>query len=79
MLVKSFVLYLRRGTPSLESVVNTNITCTIEYDKLIMICEDAIDITGQPNSVYELSIVKDGEIYVVLEAYGDLYYVKKIN
>ena len=61
------------------SPVSTNITCTIEYDRLIMICEDAINITGQPNSVYELSIVRDGEIYVVLEAYGDLYYVKKIN
>lgn len=61
------------------SPVNTNITCTIEYDRLIMICEDAINITGQPNSVYELSIVQDGEIYVVLEAYRDLYYVKKIN
>lgn len=57
----------------------TNITCTIEYEKLIMICENAINITGQPSSVYELSINQDGEIYVILEAYGDLYYVKKLN
>ena len=49
----------------------------MEYDKLIMICESAINITGQPLSVYELTIVQDGEIYVVLEAYGDYYYVKK--
>lgn len=55
----------------------TNITCTIAYDKLIMVCESAINITGQPYSVYELTIVQDGEIYVVLEAYGDYYYVKK--
>ena len=66
-------------TVNFESVQTTNITCTIEYDKLIMICENAINITGQPLSVYELTIVQDGEIYVVLEAYGDLYYVKKIN
>ena len=44
-----------------------------------MICENAINITGQSLSVYELTIVQDGEIYIVLEAYGDLYYVKKIN
>ena len=69
------------------SLKTTNITCTIEYDKLIMICENAINITGEPRSVYELSIVQgnggdyveDGEIYVVLEAYGAFYYVKKIN
>lgn len=66
-------------TVNFESVQTTNITCTIEYDKLIMICENAINLTGQPLSVYELNIVQDGEIYVVLEAYGDLYYVKKIN
>lgn len=74
-------------TVNFESVQATNITCTIEYDKLIMICENAINITGQPSSVYELSIVQggrgdyvqDGEIYVILEAYGDYYYVKKIN
>ncbi len=66
-------------TVNFASVQATNITCTIEYDKLIMICENAINITGQPLSVYELTIVQDGEIYVVLEAYGDLYYVKKIN
>ncbi len=61
------------------SPVSTNITCTIEYDKLIMICEDTINMTGQPSSVYELSIVRDGEIYVVLEAHGEYYYVKKVN
>ena len=61
------------------SLESTNITCTIEYDKLIMICENAINITGQPASVYELSVESDGEIYVVLEAYGDYYYVKKIS
>lgn len=66
-------------TVNFASVQTTNITCTIEYDKLIMICENAINLTGQPLSVYELNIVQDGEIYVVLEAYGDLYYVKKIN
>ena len=57
----------------------TNMTCTIEYDKLIMICEDTINITGQPSSVYEMSIVRDGEIYVVLESYGEYYYVKKVS
>ena len=65
----------------------TNITCTIEYDRLIMICEDAINITGQPASLYELRIVwggsgdyvQDGGIYVILEASGDYYYVKKIS
>lgn len=57
----------------------SDITCTIEYEKLILICENAINITGQPSSLYELSIVQDGEIYVVLEAYGDYYYVKKAN
>lgn len=69
------------------SAQSTNITCTIEYDKLIMICKNALNITGQPSSVYELSIiqggggdfVEDGEIYVVLEAHGDYYYVKKIS
>ena len=61
------------------SPVSTNMTCTMEYNKLIMICENTINITGQPGSVYELSIVNDGEIYVVLEAYGDYYYVKKVN
>ena len=66
-------------TVNFASLQATNITCAIEYDKLIMICENAINITGQPLSVYELTIVQDGEIYVVLEAYGDLYYVKKIN
>jgi hypothetical protein len=66
-------------TVNFASVQTTNITCTIEYDKLIMICENAINLTGQPLSIYELTIVQDGEIYVVLEAYGDLYYVKKIN
>ena len=66
-------------TVNFASLQATNITCTIEYDKLVMICETAINITGQPLSVYELNIVQDGEIYVVLEAYGDLYYVKKIN
>ena len=66
-------------TVNFTSVESTNITCTIEYDKLIMICENALNITGQPTSVYELSVVKDGGIYVVLEAYGDYYYVKKMN
>lgn len=69
------------------SLQATNITCTIEYDNLIMICENAINLTGEPGSVYELSIVQggggdyveDGQTYVVLEAYGDYYYVKKIN
>jgi hypothetical protein len=61
------------------SLESSNITCTIEYDKLIMICENTINITGQPASVYELSVESDGEIYVVLEAYGDYYYVKKIS
>lgn len=61
------------------SLQATNITCTIEYDKLIMICENAINITGQPSSVYELSMTRDGGIYVILEAYGDYYYVKKIT
>ena len=59
--------------------VTTNITCTIEYNKLIMICENAINISGQPSSVYELSIVQDGELYTVLEAYGDYYFVKKVS
>ena len=59
--------------------ISTNITCTIEYEKLIMVCENQINIAGQPSSVYELSIVRDGEIYTVLEAYGDYYYVKKIS
>ncbi len=66
-------------TVNFAPAVTTNITCTIEYNKLIMICESAINITGQPSSVYELSIVRDGEIYVVLESYGDYYYVKKVN
>ena len=72
-------------TVNFGSLQATNITCTIEYDKLIMICENAINITGQPLSVYDLTIVRSGkyvedaEIYVVLEAYGDYYYVKKIN
>ena len=65
-------------TVNFGSSVSTNITCTIEYNKLIMICQDSINITGEPHSVYELSIVRDGEIYVVLEAYGQYYYVKKI-
>jgi len=66
-------------------VSETDITCTIEYNKLVMICKDAINMTGEPSSVYELSIVRSGdyveagEIYVVLEAYGDYYYVKKMN
>ena len=59
--------------------ISTNITCSIEYEKLIMICENQINIAGQPSSVYELSIVRDGGIYTVLEAYGDYYYVKKIS
>ena len=74
-------------TVNFGSLQQTNITCTIEYDRLIMICENAINITGQPSSVYELSIVQGGhgdyveygEIYVILEAYGDYYYVKKIS
>ncbi len=74
-------------TVNFATLQATNITCTIEYDKLIMICENAINITGQPSSVYELSIVQgsgldnaqEGEIYVILEAYGDYYYVKKVD
>ena len=72
-------------TVNFSSLQATNITCTMKYDKLVMICENAINRTGQPSSVYELSIaqggdyVEAGEIYVVLEAHGDYYYVKKIN
>lgn len=73
-------------TVNFTSLQKTNITCTIEYDKLIMICENSINITGRPLSVYELNIVQGGEgdyeygeIYVILEAYGDYYFVKKIN
>lgn len=82
---------LKDGVGSLEvnfgSLQKTNITCTIEYDMLIMICENSINITGSPSSVYELTIaqghggdfVEDGEIYTILEVYGDYYYVKKIS
>ena len=57
----------------------TNITCTMEYDKLIMICEHALHISSQPSSVYELYIVRDGDIYLVLEANDMQYYVKKVS
>ena len=57
----------------------TNITCTMEYDMLIMICEHALHIGSQPSSVYELYIVRDGDIYLVLEANDMQYYVKKVS
>ncbi len=66
-------------TVNMVSVASTRITCTVEQDKLIMSCEDVINITGQPSNVFQLSIVRDGDIYLVLEAYGDDYYVKKIG
>ena len=74
---------LHEGTGKLtinfSSLETTNITCTMEYDKFIMICENAINITGQPSSVYQLSIVRDGSIFLVLEVAGTYYYVKKIS
>ena len=66
-------------TVNFASLITTNITCTIEYDKLIMICENSINIAGEPSSVYELTMIRDGDLYVVLEAYGDLYFVKKVS
>ena len=61
------------------NVASTNINCTIESGKLIMVCEDEINMTGDPASLYELSIVRDGETYLMLEWDGWHFYVKKIS
>jgi hypothetical protein len=57
----------------------TDITYTIEGDKLIMSCKDAVeDYDGGMKYKFEFSIVQDGEIYIV---YGTPYgymYAKKV-
>ena len=59
----------------------TNITYTIEKDKFIMLCEEAVDVylNGNPQNRFELSIVQDGETYLVLTSDNFSYFVKKTN
>ena len=67
-------------TVNFGSAKSTDFTCSVKHDKFIMICEDTSPMPGaNTTNVFEMPIIIDGdEIYLVLEAYGESYYIKKV-
>ena len=68
-----------------NSVASTNITYTVLGSLFIMNCETAVDLFADGNlqSKFPLTVVQDGETYLVLEAsngyFNFSYYVKKVE
>lgn len=66
-------------TVNFGSAKSTGFTCSVEADKFIMICDDPSPMPGMNTSnVFEMSIMIDGDIYLVLDSYGESYYIKKV-